>query len=150
MNEMDRKGGVVDWNDLTDEEKASAVPLQDFIDKMNAEAADVGPVIHLDEGKPRVDLLPVWSLVEAGRVMEYGTKKYGEHNWSKHAGRWAWTKLIGSALRHIFAWMRREDFDEESGLPHLAHAIVNLMMLLDLQSTKSGEDDRNPLYKENK
>jgi hypothetical protein len=38
MNEMDRKGGVVDWNDLTDEEKASAVPLQDFIDKMNAEA----------------------------------------------------------------------------------------------------------------
>jgi hypothetical protein len=173
---MDRKGGLVDWNDLTEEEKASAVPLRDYIDKFTGSPGDweirnaagelvvektpdvedrrtvpeppKEPTIHLDEGKPRVDLIPVWSLLEIGRVMEYGVHKYGEHNWSKHAGRWAWTKLIGSALRHIFSWMRREDFDEESGLPHLAHAIVNLMMLLDLQSTGSGKDDRNPLYKQ--
>lgn len=130
--------------------KQTPAEKQEELDKAYAMMNDtpVMPVIHLDEGKSRVDLLPVWSLLEAGRVMQYGTVKYGEHNWSMHAGRWAWTKLIGSALRHVFAWMRREDFDKESGLPHLAHAIVNLMMLLDLQSAKKGADDRNPLYKE--
>jgi hypothetical protein len=78
--------------------------------------------------------------------MAYGAEKYGEHNWSEHAGRWAWTQLVASALRHIYAWMRGEDLDKESGLSHLAHALANLAMLLDLVLLKLGKDDRNPVY----
>jgi hypothetical protein len=101
---------------------------------------------HEDAGKSRVDLNPVLAMVELGRVMEYGSRKYGEHNWSKHADRWAWTQLIASALRHLFAWMAREDNDPESGLNHLAHALANIAMLLDLVLMSKGEDDRNPAY----
>jgi hypothetical protein len=101
---------------------------------------------HLDEGKPRVDLIPVLSLIELGKVMDYGSKKYGQHNWSKHAGRWDWTQLTASALRHLYAWMMGEDNDKESGLNHLAHVLANITMLLDLQIMGRGEDDRNPVY----
>jgi hypothetical protein len=102
---------------------------------------------HLDEGKPRVDLVPVLALIEVGKVMAYGEKKYGQHNWSKHAGRWAWTQLTASALRHLYAWMTGEDNDQESGLNHLAHVLANIMMLLDLVVLGQGDDDRNPVYK---
>ncbi len=101
---------------------------------------------HFDQGKPRLDLVPMKGFIEVGKVMEYGAKKYGEHNWSKYAGRWAWTQLIASALRHIVAWMMGEDNDPESGLNHLGHANANLLMLTDLQLLKKGVDDRNPVY----
>jgi hypothetical protein len=91
-------------------------------------------------------LIPVLALEELGKVMAYGAEKYGEHNWSEHAGRWAWTQLVASSMRHIYAWLRREDLDKESGLPHLAHAMANLAMLLDLVLLKQGKDDRNPVY----
>ena len=103
---------------------------------------------HEDAGKPRVDLIPVLSLTEVGKVMAYGAEKYGQHNWSKYAGRWAWTQLIASALRHLLAVMRGEDIDPESGLYHLAHVLANIMMLLDLQIMGKGIDDRNPVYNE--
>jgi hypothetical protein len=101
---------------------------------------------HFDEGKPRVDLIPVLSLIELGKVMDYGANKYGQHNWSQYAGRWAWTQLIASCLRHLYAWMLGEDLDKESGLNHLAHALANITMLLDLQIMDKGIDDRNPVY----
>jgi hypothetical protein len=85
-------------------------------------------------------------MIELGKVMEYGSRKYGEHNWSKHADRWAWTQLIASALRHIYAWMSGQNNDKESGLPHLAHALANIAMLLDLTILRKGNDDRNPAY----
>lgn len=101
---------------------------------------------HFDQGKPRLDLIPMKGFIEVGKVMEYGAKKYGEHNWSKYAGRWAWTQLIASALRHIVYWMMGEDNDKESGLNHLGHANANLLMLTDLQLLKKGVDDRNRVY----
>ena len=101
---------------------------------------------HQDSGKSRVDLIPVLATEELGRVMAYGAEKYSIHNWAKHAGRWSWSQLIASALRHIYAWMRGEDDDKESGLNHLAHAMANLAMLIDLQVLGKGEDDRNPVY----
>ena len=103
---------------------------------------------HQDAGKSRVDLIPILATEELGRVMGYGAEKYGVNNWTQHAGRWAWTQLTASALRHIYVWMRGEDNDPESGLNHLAHALANLAMLLDLVLLKQGEDDRNPVYSE--
>jgi hypothetical protein len=42
--------------------------------------------------------------------------------------------------------MMGEDLDKESGLNHLAHALANICMLLDLQIMVKGTDDRNPVY----
>lgn len=106
------------------------------------------PVIHLDAGKPRLDLLQWRALREVAAVAEYGVRKYGERNWELHAERWRWGQILGSTFRHLSAWAVREDRDPESGLHHLAHAAWNAMTLLELVLANRGADDRSPLYEE--
>lgn len=97
---------------------------------------------HYDDGKPRVDLISPQALTALGTVLSYGAKKYGDKNWLNGI---AWTKLYGSALRHLLSWRRGETLDPESGLPHLAHAMCNVMMLLHYAETgKDVWDDRAP------
>ena len=100
---------------------------------------------HKDEGKPRTDLLPPRALLAMAAVFEYGQHKYGDRNWERYADDWKWGQLMGSTLRHLFAWMKREDIDGESPHSHLAHAMADLAMLYELQATGHGEDDRTRL-----
>src|SRR5690349_19376477 len=87
-----------------------------------------------DGEKARMELLSVPALEAIAQVLTYGAKKYstptdtGDHNWRKG---FAWSRLIGAALRHLFAWMRGENRDPESGLSHLAHAGCCVMFLLE-------------------
>jgi hypothetical protein len=94
---------------------------------------------HFDEGKPPLDQLPFKALSQVAHVMAFGAKKYGRYNW--RAGQ-AWTKYAASTLRHTFAWIYGEDTDPESGFSHLAHAVCNLIFLMEWQRTGVGEDDR--------
>lgn len=100
---------------------------------------------HFDSHKPRVEQLPAGALMEVAKVFTYGAKKYGDHNWARYWGEWQWGQLIGSTLRHVYAWMMREDLDRESGLPHLDHAAANLLMLIDLIKAGNTSDDRSPI-----
>lgn len=95
--------------------------------------------IKYDVDKPRVDLLPPFALLEAAKALEFGAKKYGEHNWRKGLN---WSRCIGSLLRHIYAFMSGEDNDQESGLPHLSHAMCNIMFLIEYTRSKPELDDR--------
>ena len=83
---------------------------------------------HFDTGKPRMDLLPVGGLFAVADVMGYGAGKYGARNWQ---GGIAYSKLVASTLRHLFRRLGGQVLDDESGLPHLAHAAANLLMVLD-------------------
>ncbi len=100
--------------------------------------------LKFDSAKPRVDLLPTRALEETAKVLAFGAEKYGENNWRSG---FAWSRLIGAALRHLFAFMRGEDCDEETGLSHLAHASCCVLFLLEHIILKYGSDDR---YKEPK
>ena len=102
---------------------------------------------HFDSGKARMDQIPPLAMEAISQVFGYGAKKYGEHNWARYANDWKWGQMIGSMIRHIFAWMRRENLDPESGMHHLAHAGCNVMMLLELVLTSNGKDDRNPMHR---
>lgn len=92
-----------------------------------------------DSEKVRMDLLSPLALHELSRVLTYGAQKYKDNNWRKGM---SWSRLIGACLRHLFAFMRGEDVDAESNLPHLAHAMCCLMFLSEYQLTKNGTDDR--------
>jgi Domain of unknown function (DUF5664) len=92
-----------------------------------------------DAGKVRMDLLPPEALVQIAQVLTFGANKYAPHNWR---GGFAWSRLIGATLRHIWSWIRGEDKDPESGLSHLAHAGCCIMFLLAFEATGKGEDDR--------
>ena len=92
-----------------------------------------------DTGKPPVGLIPRSALLEEARVLEFGAKKYGLHNWRKGMDR---SRLTDAALRHLLAYIDGEDNDPETGISHLAHARCSLGFLIEYQQKKLGKDDR--------
>jgi hypothetical protein len=94
--------------------------------------------IKNDDGKARTSLLSSIALLELSKVMSYGAKKYSDHNWRKG---FKYSRLMDAAMRHLFAYNGGERIDPETGLSHLAHCMANLMMLVEFETTKAGEDD---------
>jgi len=95
--------------------------------------------LKADTDKIPLDLLPFDALEEAAKVLQFGAIKYGAYNWRKGM---RWTRLLAATLRHIFSWARGQDRDNETGLPHLAHAVVSLLFLLSYAREGLGKDDR--------
>lgn len=96
--------------------------------------------LKYDSGKPRMELLPTIALEEVAKVLTFGANKYGAWNW---AGGIVYSRLIGAALRHIFAWIRGENLDPESGLSHLAHAACCILMIIHfIKADRAQLDDR--------
>lgn len=93
-----------------------------------------------DKGKVRIELVPLDALWEVAKAFTFGAEKYSDNNWR---GGFKWTRLIGSAMRHLIQWSRGEDVDPESGLSHLAHCGACILMLISHERNKYGEDDRN-------
>lgn len=105
--------------------------------KMDTEA------VKADAGKPDWSLVPFEALEGMVNVLEFGAKKYSRNNWQTGGG-FRWTRVLASCLRHIFAFMRGEDVDPESGLSHISHAQCNLLFLAYYIRNKStAKDDRH-------
>lgn len=91
------------------------------------------PFVKHDDGKTPLALLPPVAIEEMGRVLGYGAKKYSAGNWRNVGEDWR-MRYMSAALRHLFAYLRGEMVDAESGLPHLSHALCNLAFLVELSS----------------
>ncbi len=94
-----------------------------------------------DNEKLRMELFMPGPLRQVAAVLTFGTWKYGANTYRRGLN---WSRYVGAALRHIYAWYGGEKNDPESGLHHLAHAITNLIFLLDFEDIKSEFDDRPP------
>lgn len=83
-----------------------------------------------DAGKLRPTLVPV-SIIEAvASIREYGVKKYGDpDNWKKVSP----DRYRNAAYRHWLAYVKGEELDPESGLPHLYHCACNLAFLIEME-----------------
>lgn len=92
-----------------------------------------------DTGKLRYDLLPAYPLDRLVAVYTYGAAKYEDENWRKGI---SYKRIFGAIMRHCWAFMRGEDIDAESQLPHLAHAAFGLFTLLEYSRTRREFDDR--------
>lgn len=100
---------------------------------------------HFDLGKPELQyILEMEGLEDVAAAGTYGAKKYGNYNYKSGM---PWMKLLGSCTRHLRAFIRGEERDKESGLPHLAHLIFDALMLMDYCKNKRKFDDR---YKKGK
>ena len=84
--------------------------------------------IKKDEGKPMLHLVEPIYLEALAVVREFGNKKYGSDNWKEGKGL-DQLRLYDSLMRHLLAYIKGEDIDQESGLPHLAHVGVNNMFM---------------------
>lgn len=90
--------------------------------------------------KVPLHLIPTSSQVHAAMAHLDGAKKYGPYNWRTEEV--AVSVYISACLRHIGKYFNGEDFDEESGVHHLGHAIAGLNILLDAELSKNLIDDR--------
>jgi len=95
-----------------------------------------------DGGKARYDLLPAGPIHEIVEVFTFGAKKYHDYNYLGLDQ----ARIFAALLRHVFAWWRGEELDEESGKPHLAHAGCCILMLRH-QETQNVVQNRNQKQK---
>lgn len=100
--------------------------------------------IRYDDGKINWSLVPFEALEGMAEVLTFGAKKYASWNWTEGGG-FSYIRVINSCLRHLFAFMRGEDKDPESGLSHISHAQCNLLFLAYYirDKKKFNKDDRN-------
>jgi hypothetical protein len=96
-----------------------------------------------DEHKTNWSLMPFEALEEINKVLEFGASKYAVNNWQEGSG-FKYSRVLNSLLRHVFAFMRGEDKDPESGLSHMAHAGCNVLFILYYLKNKAryANDDR--------
>lgn len=87
--------------------------------------------IKYDGGKPQLGLLPPLAILAIGRVLTFGAIKYSPDNWRRVDN--AKARYTDALLRHVFAWMRGERVDPESGEHHLAHAATCILFLLEFE-----------------
>jgi hypothetical protein len=92
-----------------------------------------------DQDKPRTDLLDPEFLLGVSQVLRFGAEKYAANNWRQGI---SFSRILGGILRHVFATMRGEDHDPESGLKHTYHAACGLMFLSWYMDHRKEFDDR--------
>lgn len=130
----DENGGIIGYTPKLIS-KETALELLNI--KNHESVSETGK--KFDTGKPRMELLSGIALQEVAKVLAFGATKYDAHNWR---GGLKWSRILGAALRHIFAYLGGEDKDPETGLSHIAHAACCMMFLLEYEVTHKELDDR--------
>jgi hypothetical protein len=88
------------------------------------------PLKHA-EGKPMLHLIPAAPIHILARIYEWGiNNKYRRNSWKEFSLEKAQDDLIPAAMRHIDAYREGEYLDPQTKLPHLAHAMWNLVTVL--------------------
>ena len=82
-----------------------------------------------DVNKLEYGLVPPIGFKAVVEILTIGAQKYERDNW-KHVPD-AKRRYFDAAMRHLWDWKSGEKYDEETSKNHLAHAICNLMFLLE-------------------
>lgn len=112
---------------------------QAAIDKAGLQLVLVENFMKFDSGKLRYSLIPPVATEALAEVLTYGAKKYKPNNWQKAED---FSRYTDALYRHLEAWRSGQEFDEESGLSHLSHALTNVAFLIWYEANKVREDNR--------
>jgi hypothetical protein len=100
----------------------------------------LNPKDAIATNKIPMHLWPSTATAMGSLALLYGARLYGRSNW-REAGVRA-SVYVSACQRHLAAWYEGEDFDRDSGLPHLAHALACLAILVDADAAGKLKDDR--------
>lgn len=78
-----------------------------------------------DSGKLRWDLLPFDIIEGVVEILTHGAEKYDPNNWQKVET----NRHFAAGMRHISSYKQGDLLDKDSGLPHLYHALCDLMFV---------------------
>lgn len=119
---------------------APPAPHQVTVPDHTGETRTVSPTGGEKGVKPaRFDLIPARPLWQVAEVYGKGADKYADRNWERG---YEWSKSYGAMQRHVNLFWQGQDLDEESGLPHLAHAVFHCLAMLEWAATHTEFDDR--------
>ena len=117
---------------MTDQEKEWQEKAEEALKK------SVNGGIKFDDDKPDYSLIPPNALDDVAKVLTIGAKKYDRHNWKKLDD--IENRYFAAAQRHMWALLKDESHDPETGVHHAAHAVCCMMFLLEnyyLQNSKN-------------
>lgn len=100
--------------------------------------------LRYNQGKLQWSMVDFESLEGLVKVLEYGANKYARDNWKQGM---PVTKISESLMRHLFAFLRGEDVDSESGCSHISHVMCNAMFIEYMLREKPHYDDRKSTVK---
>ena len=104
---------------------------------------ELGKGLRYNNGKPKYELIPQYSLRQFVDVLTKGAEKYEHRNWEKGM---KWSTVIGSLKRHLAAFEMGEDYDQETGLLHTSHIMANAAFLTEYYKIYPQGDDRPHQY----
>jgi len=85
--------------------------------------------IKFDGDKLRPDLVPVSSINALAEVLTFGARKYKPNNWRNNKDL---SRYQAAMWRHWLKYLEGEVHDQQSGMPHLWHAMTNIAFLIEL------------------
>ena len=100
-----------------------------------------------DGGKLQYGLVPPLALKETVKVLTLGAVKYDKNNWRRVPE--AQSRYFDALQRHLWDWFGGEQLDPETGINHLAHAMCNILFLLerDIHTEEEWEEVVENIYK---
>lgn len=101
---------------------------------------DANPKTRFGVLKPNPFLVPAASTLYQALAMQDGAKKYGPYNWREN--KVTASIYVAAAMRHMMAWVDGEECAKDSQVPHLAHALACLGIIVDALETGNLIDDR--------
>ncbi len=108
--------------------------------KLTNPTKPTNPKAAIGSGKVPMHLWPKTATVLGAMGLLDGALKYGRSNWRAVGIR---ASIYYDAIdRHMSAWFEGEDIDPDSGLPHLAHALASLAIIVDAIAGDRFRDDR--------
>jgi hypothetical protein len=105
-----------------------------------AETKDTNPKDLVGLTKLPLRLVPPVAMARLAEALANGAEKYGPYNWRSKGV--SLSVYLEASLRHTFAYMDGEDYAEDSGVHHLAHAMACLAIVFDAMELDKLKDDR--------
>ena len=110
-------------------------------DPTKTDEAPASGADRLNAGKLQWSLVDFTALEPMVRVLMKGAQKYSPENWKNGL---SYTSILDSTMRHMTAFKAGEDLDPETGEPHTAHMLCNLMFLAWEELNRKDLDNRKP------
>lgn len=101
---------------------------------------DDNPKTAIGIQKPSLTKAPPIAMLWMALAFMDGARKYGPYNW--RTKRVTASIYIDAIYRHLGAWFDGEEYAEDSKLPHLAHVLACVAILIDAQTCGVLNDDR--------
>lgn len=109
-------------------------------DKLNPDQKHTNPKDAIGSDKLPLHLWPQTASILGCLGFLDGALKYGRSNYRAIGVRSS--IYYDACSRHLTKWFEGEDVDGDSGLPHLAHALACLAIIVDAQASGKLNDDR--------